>query len=62
MPRPGWQGALPELVGEIGDGRVVAVGAIKVERGDDCPRGQELGEPGVVEAVAAAAMGEHDER
>src|SRR6516164_5500707 len=55
--------ALPELVREIGDGGVVGVGAVMVKRCHDVAvRGQELGEPGVIEAVAAAPVGEHDER
>src|SRR5262249_57030506 len=55
--------ALPELVREVGNGRVVGVGAVMVERGHDiAARSQKLGEPGVVEAVAAAPVGEHDKR
>ena len=55
--------ALPELVGEVGDRGVPGVGAVVVERGDDvAARGQEFGEPRIVEAVAAAPVGEHDER
>src|SRR5438876_4795521 len=54
---------LPELVREIGNRRVIRIGTIMIERGDDvAARRQKLGEPGVIEAVAAAAMGEHDER
>jgi hypothetical protein len=34
-----------------------------IERGDDvAARGQEFGEPGIIEAVAAAPMGEYDQR
>src|SRR5262245_12676921 len=55
--------ALPELVREVGDRRVVRVGAVMVERGYDVTTpSQKLGEPGVKEAVAAAPVGEHDER
>ena len=55
--------ALPELVREIGDGGVVGVGAVMVKRRHDVAvRGQELGEPGVIEAVAAAPVGEQNER
>src|SRR5262245_27173289 len=55
--------ALPELVREVGNRRVVGVGAVMVERGHDiAARSQKLGEPGVIEPVAAAPVGEHDER
>src|SRR5262249_23511416 len=55
--------ALPELVCEVGNRRVVGVGAVMVERGHDVTvRSQKLGEPGVIEAIAAAPVGEHDER
>src|SRR4030095_13748017 len=54
---------LPQLVREIGDRRVVRVGAVVIERGHDvAARSQRLGEPGVIKAVAAAPVREHDER
>ena len=54
---------LPELVCEIRNRRVVGVGAVMIERGHDvAARREKLAEPGVVEAVAAASVGEHDER
>src|SRR5262249_60866890 len=54
---------LPELVGEIGNRGVVGVGTVMIERGHDvAARGEKLAEPGVVEAVAATSVGEHDER
>ena len=53
---------LPELVREIGNRRVVGVGAVMIERGHNvAARRQKLAEPGVVEAVAAASVREHDE-
>src|SRR5262249_9319308 len=53
---------LPELVREICNIRVISVGAVMIERGHDvAARSQRLGEPGVVKAVAAASMREHDE-
>jgi hypothetical protein len=55
--------SLPELVGEIRDRGIVGIGAVVIERGDDvAARGQEFGEPGIVEAVAAAPVGEYDQR
>ena len=55
--------ALPELVGEIGDGRIVAVGPPMIGRGDDIAvRGEGLREPGVREPGAAPPMRQHDER
>src|SRR3954469_7271697 len=55
--------SLPELVGEIRDRGIVGVGAVVIERGDDvAARGQEFGEPGIVEAVAAAPVGKYDQR
>src|SRR6266511_310340 len=54
---------LPQLVREIGDRRVVGVGAVVIEPGHDvAARSEGLGEPGIVEAVAAASVREHDER
>jgi hypothetical protein len=44
--------ALPELVGEIDDVRIVGVGAVVIGRGDDVTvGGQRLGEPGVIEGI-----------
>jgi hypothetical protein len=48
---------LPQPVGEIGDRRIIGVGAIVVRRGDDVAvRRKELGEPGIIESVAPASM------
>src|SRR5262249_60711495 len=53
---------LPELVREICNIRIISVGAVMIERGHDvAARSQRLGEPGVIKAVAAASMREHDE-
>jgi hypothetical protein len=54
---------LPELVREICNRGVVGVGAVMIERGHDvAARREKLAEPGIVEAVAAASVREHDER